>query len=93
MVDLDRLRYLWEETETTAAQIGEALGLSRSAVIGHAYRRGWVKYAKDRELRSGLDDRLDGLHAVMDRVLEETAPVIEAAKRSMRTSEHAVRAG
>lgn len=38
---LERAKYLWNETNLTSRQIGEEIGKSRDAVCGMAHRRNW----------------------------------------------------
>jgi hypothetical protein len=72
---LEQMRAMWEETEMTAAQIGARFGLSKSTVIGQASRRRWrERYTPAADYRT-FAQRIDALHAEMDRVLAETRGV------------------
>lgn len=62
---------LWLSCELTAAEIGTRFGVSANTIIGLAHRRGWAKPQPTTTL-----ERLDALHANMDAVLAETAPII-----------------
>lgn len=58
---------LWGETELSAEAIALRLGTTKGVVVGYAHRRGWGQ-------RGGpsvptFDQRIDALHAEMDRVL------------------------
>lgn len=85
---------LWHDTDETAAAIGKRLGVSKSTIIGIAARDGWLERQGGRRPRGGppplrvrddsdrpstVFDRMAALHAMMDRVLDESR---EAIKRS-----------
>ena len=64
-----RIRELWEDGEVTAADIGRKFGLSKSAVIGLAQRRGWHPRGTDRLVSTTTTmSRLDAIHAKFDAV-------------------------
>jgi hypothetical protein len=86
-----RIRVLWEETPRSGSQIAAVVGVTKSAVVGLADRRGWTKYGKTekREPRIAghtgpaprtIFARLDALNAKLDRVLAETEPAIRSGR-------------
>lgn len=75
---LARMRALWEGSpELSAAVIGERFGVSKGAVIGRADRGGWTPRQSPIVFRippTTIYQRIDALHAALDRVLAETRP-------------------
>ena len=69
-VMLAEMRRLWEETKKPASEIGLLFGVTKSTVIGQAHRRGWSPRVVFRTRT--LDDRMNALHAALDKVLAET---------------------
>ena len=69
---LDAVRQLWEETDLSASEIGRRLGLNKNVVIGMARRCYWFRNAPR---PTTLAERMDALHADLDRVLAETRGV------------------
>lgn len=79
------MRHLWEtDPKATAAVLAEKFGVTRMIVVGLAARRKWARSPVvlrndgftyrppvQSEPRT-LYDRLDAMHAHMDKVLEET---------------------
>jgi hypothetical protein len=72
VIDLAEIRRLWEETPASASQIGEQFGMSRNVVIALAAKHRWQSYTSVRGGKHGprtMTERLDALHAELDRVL------------------------
>ncbi len=80
----DETRRLWEETPETARNIAVWLNMrdgariTRNSIVGIAYRRRWVSFNEGTGGRSyrkprTMDERIDALHAKLDRLLAETA--------------------
>jgi hypothetical protein len=66
----EAIRQEWEETRSTASEIGAKHGIAKCGVIGLARRRGWVRFGSERQRTTF--DRCDAWDAYMDRVLRET---------------------
>ena len=75
---LETVRQLWDDTDMTAEQIGVEVGLTRNAVAGLAHRHNWqvrgVLGDRRGVAKTTLQQRMDVLNAMMDRVLAENPP-------------------
>lgn len=80
---LEPMRQLWEETSLSAAQIAEALNVTKSTVIGHAHRRAWKPRKPWASEPTTIHQRLDAHHAKLDKVLADTRPHVEGRKKSV----------
>lgn len=82
---LAEMRALWEGSlELSATKIGARLGVTKNVVIGRASRGGWQRRGADLPPPpTRIHQRLDALHAALDRVLADTRPWIEGRKPVM----------
>jgi hypothetical protein len=68
------IRRLWEETPASAKQIGEQFGMTKNAVIALAQKYGWQSHTPGIGGKCHprtMAERLDALHAELNRVLQE----------------------
>ena len=77
------IKVLWEETPQSAADIAARYGISKNVVIGRANRRRWSSFNSytrkgQRAPETTTAQRLDELHATLDRILAETAATLAA---------------
>lgn len=63
-------------------QIARDIGVSKNVVIGYRKRAG-LSVPKPPPLKT-MPQRLDALHARMDRVIAETQPALDADRKKMR---------
>lgn len=71
----EQIRQAWEETPATATEIAGQFGLTKNAVIGMAARRQWIS---DKHPQRTMSQRLDALATMMDAIIAETQPVLDA---------------
>lgn len=79
------MRALWEGSpELSAAKIGARLGVTKNVVIGRADRGRWNPRMNPNLIAlTTIHQRLDAIHAALDRVLADTRPWIEGRKPVM----------
>lgn len=68
----ETIRLMWERTPRTAREIGAMHGTTKNAIIGLAWRRGWVRHVRSVAPDSTLWTRMSALERALEAVLRET---------------------